>query len=267
MDHEELAAKWRERLQSWAIPAEILAKAPVDPWRHSPVRFATRTDLALLEPDGGPTVIRVMEALPAGGTLLDIGAGTGASSLPLRAAFDDLVAVDASGEMLAELATRADKLDVPVTLIEGQWPEVADRTPVADVAVSAHVVYNVPDLVPFLQAADAHVRRRVVLELTHRHPMSWLSPLWEHYHEVKRPVRPIAEDVVALASALGYSVRVEEREAPLERFMTLEDLAASACLRICLPPAQAQEVAKTAEELGMWPVPRDRWVTIWWDKE
>lgn len=265
MDAEELAARWRERLESWAIPAEILAKAPADPWSHSPQRFGTRTDLALAAPDDGPTALRLAEALPEGGTLLDVGAGAGASSLSLHGRIGHLYAVDTSRAMLDELTARAEKVAVPVTTVEGRWPDVADRVPVADVTVCAHVIYNVPDLADFLRALDSRTKGRVVLELTHRHPMSWMTPLWQHFHGVDRPVRPIAEDCVALAAALGYAVQVEEREAPLERFDSLEELAESACRRACLDPARADEVAATALELGMWPVPRDRWVTIWWE--
>jgi ubiquinone/menaquinone biosynthesis C-methylase UbiE len=265
MDAEELAARWRERLDSWAIPPEIMAKAPVDPWGHCPARFATRTDRALEEPDDGPTTTRLIEAMGERATLLDVGAGTGASSLPLHERISMLYAVDPSPGMLSELTLRADKLGVPLTAIEGSWPEVADQAPVADVAISAHVIYNVPDLADFLRALDAHATRRVVLELSHRHPMSWMERLWQHFHGVDRPVRPVAEDCVALAAALGYAVQVEEREAPLERFASLEELAASACQRMCLDPARSEEIGATALELGMWPLPRERWVTIWWD--
>ncbi|MEW9549616.1 methyltransferase domain-containing protein [Nonomuraea sp. NPDC050783] len=265
MDAEELAARWRERLESWAIPEEILAKAPVDPWGHSPERFGARTDRALADRDDGPTMTRLAEALPDRGTLLDVGSGAGASSLPLRERIGHLYAVDPSAAMLEGLTLRADKLGVPVTTVHGRWPDVSDRVPTADVAVAAHVVYNVPDLAAFLRALDARTRGRVVLELPHRHPMSWMTPLWQHFHGIDRPVRPIAEDCVALAAALGFAVRVEEREAPLERFDTLEELAANACRRACLDPSRVDEVAATAAELGMWPLPRDRWVTIWWD--
>lgn len=265
MDAEELAALWRERLESWAIPEEILAAAPADPWSYPLARFTVRTDRALAEPDDGPTLTRLSEGLPDGGTLLDVGSGPGASSLPLRERIGHLYAVDLSEEMLEELAGRADKLGVPVTTIAGRWPDVADQVPRVDATVSAHVVYNVPDLDRFLVALDERTRGRVVVELPHRHPMSWLSPLWEHFHGIRRPVRPIAEDCVALADALGFDVHVEEREAPLERFGSLEELAASACHRICVDPSRVEEVAQTALELGMWPLPRDRWVTLWWE--
>jgi len=265
MDAEELAAKWRERLQSWAIPEKILAKAPVDPWCYPLARFAGRTDRALAEPDDGPTMTRLAQALPEGGTVLDIGSGPGASSLPLHERIGHLYAVDTSAEMLEDLAARAEKLKVPVTTVHGRWPDVAGQVPEVDVTICAHVVYNVPDLPDFLRAMDGSAGRRVVLELPHRHPMSWMAPLWRHFHGVDRPVRPIAEDCVAVAAAMGYAVRVEEREAPLERFDSLEELAASACHRLCLDPSLADEVGRTALELGMWPLPRDRWVTIWWE--
>ncbi|NUR88554.1 MAG: methyltransferase domain-containing protein [Nonomuraea sp.] len=263
MDAEQLAALWRERLEAWAIPDAIVAAAPTDPYAHSPARFAARTDRALAEPDGGPTMSRMAEVLP--GTLLDVGCGSGASSLPLRERIEHLYAVDTSAAMLADLALRADKVGVPVTMTEGRWPDVGDQVPQVDVALSAHVAYNAPDLAGFLRALNAHARRRVVVELPHRHPMSWLTPLWQHFHGIDRPVRPIAEDAVALVAALGYGVHVEEREAPLERFTSLEQLATSAAQRLCLPPSRAQEVGETALELGMWPLPQERWVTIWWD--
>jgi SAM-dependent methyltransferase len=263
MDAEALDARWRAHLESWAIPARILDAAQADPWGHHPHRFGLRSDQAIAVSDRGPTMTRIAEVLP--GSLLDVGTGTGASSLPLRSQLTSLVAVDTSAAMLAELVVRADKLGVAVDTVEGRWPDVAPAVPSADVAVAAHVVYNVPDLADFLRAMHSHARRRVVLELTHRHPMSWLSPLWEHFHSLKRPVRPIAEDCVSLAAALGFAVQVEEREAPLERFATIDELSVSACRRLCLDPSRASEVGATAMELGMWPVPRDRWVTIWWN--
>ncbi|MFE3454099.1 class I SAM-dependent methyltransferase [Nonomuraea sp. NPDC059194] len=265
MNAEALNERWRRSLETWAIPPEVLAKAPVDPWGHSPARFAARTDRALAEPEG-PTLARVAEALPEGGTLLDVGSGPGAASLPLADRIGELIAVDTSAAMLAELTVRADKAGVRATTIEGGWPAVEAQAGKADVVVAAHVVYNVPDLAAFLRALDSHATRRVVLELTNRHPMSWMNPLWEHYHGTRRPVRPIAEDAVALAAALGFEVRVEEREAPIERFATIEELAASVCHRACLDPARAPEVAATAMEMGLWPVPRDRWVTLWWNQ-
>lgn len=276
----EAAERWRRELAAWAIPEEILAAAPADPWRHDVSRFARRTDAAIARP-AGPTARRVREALPpeasgtsagtdaaaqAGpfpGSLLDVGAGTGAASLPLRPR--ELIAVDESAAMLDELTRRAEGLGVPVRVIEGRWPDVAGRTPVADVAVCAHVVFNVPDLAEFFTALTAHARRRVVVEMPERHPTSWLNPLWEHFHGLRRPATPTYADAVAIARALGYGVAVERHRAPDAHYATLEEMAASACRRLCLDPGRAAEVAAAAERLGVWPMEPARWVTLWWD--
>lgn len=276
MGLEELAARWRADLESWAIPDEIMARAPANPWTHQVERFSRRTDRLVATPEG-PTLDRAREALPEGGSVLDVGAGTGAASLPLRSAI--LIAVDEHMGMLAELVKRAEAARSEggrpesgrpesgpiVQIVEGRWPDVADRTPTADVVVCSHVVFNVPDLVDFLIALDTHARRRVVLELPEVHPTSWLNPLWEHFHGLRRPSRPTSDDVMAISRALGFDVRQESRMSPDAPYETIEEMAASACRRLCLDPARSAAVAEAAVELGVWPVPPRRFVTLWWD--
>ncbi|RJL30955.1 class I SAM-dependent methyltransferase [Bailinhaonella thermotolerans] len=257
-----LGRRWREDLGRWGIPEEILAQAAESPWRHSPGRFARRAEKALAR-RGGPTHDRAREALPEGGTVLDVGAGAGAASLPLAPGL--LIAVDTSAEMLAELTRKAAPLGVRVETVEGRWPDVAGETGAADVVVCAHVVYNVPDLPEFFAALSARARRRVVVELTPRHPMSWLNPLWKHFHDLERPVSPTAEDAAAIARALGHAVRVETAERAPDPGETLDDRAAQAARRLCLPPERAPEVARVVEALGMWPEPPSGTVTLWWD--
>ncbi|MET9063946.1 class I SAM-dependent methyltransferase [Streptosporangium sandarakinum] len=264
VDGRPVDGRWRADLARWDIPEHILRRAPVSPWGHSPARFAQRTEHALAVPEG-PSLARIAEALPAAGSVLDVGAGTGAASLPLAGRLGELIAVDASAGMLAELTPRAERLGVPVRTVQGRWPDVADRTPVADVAVAAHVVYNVSDLAAFLSELTGHARRRVVLELTEHHPMSWLTPLWRHFHGLPRPARPTAHDLIAVAGALGHEVRHESHAAPLPRYASLDELAESACRRLCLTPDRVGEVAGAAVALGMWPLPRERWFTVWWE--
>ncbi|MFD0730708.1 class I SAM-dependent methyltransferase [Planotetraspora mira] len=261
MGLDDLMAGWRADLESWAIPDEILAKAPTNPWTHQVERFARRTGALLADPKG-PTYERAREALPRGGSVLDVGAGTGAASLPLGPAL--LVAVDENAGMLAELGRQA--RGTAVQTVEGRWPDVADRTPVADVVVCAHVVFNVPDLAEFFVALDRHARRRVVLELPEIHPTSWLNPLWEHFHGLPRPATPTAADAVSIAEALGFDVAAERYPSPDTPFASAEEMAASACRRLCLDPGRASEVIKVATELGVWPAPRRTFVTMWWDR-
>ncbi|MCC5579935.1 class I SAM-dependent methyltransferase [Microtetraspora sp. AC03309] len=260
---DERAARWRADLISWGIPDEIVAKAPASPWTHHVARFARRTDTLLAAPQG-PTYERAREALPDEGSVLDVGAGTGAASLPLRPA--TLIAVDENRAMLDALAKRGREAGCgTIRLVEGRWPDVAERTPAADVVVCAHVVFNVPDLVPFLAALDAHARRRVVLELPLVHPMSWLNPLWEHFHGLTRPDRPTSDDVSSIVREMGFVAESEAHTAPDAPFESIEEMSAGACRRLCLDPARAPEVARMVEEFGLWPLPPRRFVTIWWD--
>jgi precorrin-6B methylase 2 len=179
---------WREALASWAIPDHILAAADESPWLLPPELFARRADAQIERPTGG-ALARAAEALPPAGTVLDVGAGAGAASLPLTAAAR-LIAVDERPDMLSELEVRAARRGLVTVAIVGRWPDVATQAPPADVVVSSHVLYNVPDIGPFLVALHEHARRRVVVEITARHPLTELNPLWRRFHDIERPERP-----------------------------------------------------------------------------
>jgi SAM-dependent methyltransferase len=250
----DLNARWKADLESWAIPDEILRTAPRNPWGHDVRRFARRTAREIGKP-AGPTYERAREAL--GESVLDVGAGAGAASLPLQPA--ELIAVDENPAMLAELG----RLRPDATLIEGRWPDV--EAPEADVVVCAHVVFNVPELAEFLVALDDHGRNRVVVELPEVHPTSWLNPLWEHFHGLVRPTGPTSDDAAEIAASLGFDVTLESRRSPDSMFETAEEMADSACRRLCLDPSRAPEVIAAAESLGVWPAPPRTFVTMWWD--
>ena len=96
------ASDWAEALGEWAIPEEIIASAPESPWGFPVEVFV---DHARLTIDEGwtPTHQRVAEALPVGGTLLDVGCGAGAASLPVAPPAGRIVAVDEDANMLAAL--------------------------------------------------------------------------------------------------------------------------------------------------------------------
>ena len=154
------ASRWRDALAEWAIPEEILSRAPVSPWHYPVSLFASRADEAA-RAELTPSNRRALEALPQGGAVLDVGCGAGAASLPLAPSASNLVGVDASTEMLAAFADRARAAGVEAEAVEGSWPDVAEATPPADVVVCHHVVYNAPDLPPF--ALVAMVRRLLCL--------------------------------------------------------------------------------------------------------
>ena len=242
--------RWREQLDGWAIPSEILAAAPESPWGYPVGLFRSRARRAGSRP-ATPSNLEAARFMPEGGSVLDVGAGAGAASLPLAGLASRLVAVDESPAMVASFLDAADAAGVPAEAVEGRWPEVAGRVGPADVVVCHHVLYNVADLAPFALALTGHARRRVVAELTDRHPLAGLRPLWRRFHDLDRPTGPGADDAVAALGAAGLEVDRQDWEQP-DRFGfdDFDELVAFTRRRLCLPAARDPEVAEALLDVG-----------------
>jgi len=260
------AQRWSEALASWAIPDEIIVAAP-EPPHGFPVATFVHGAKAALSAALTPTHERAREALPPGGTLLDVGAGGGASSLPIAGGAHALIAVDASQEMLDALRAIAPAA-LDVRTVCGRWPDVEAEAGVADVAVCGHVAYNVADLGAFVAALTDHAPARVVMELTAVHPQSRLSPLWRHFWNIERPTAPTAEDAIAVIDeALGSGVRVGTEhwvrpDPGVCPGRTDEEIVSLARRRLCLPVSKEPVVA---ELLGRNPrLAPSEVVTVWW---
>jgi SAM-dependent methyltransferase len=252
MDGREHGAldRWREQLEGWAIPPEILAAAPESPWGFPVGLFRSRARRAGSRPVT-PSNLEAARHLPPGGSVLDVGAGGGAASLPLAGEAGRLVAVDESPEMVASFLAAAEAAGVPAEGVEGRWPEVAGRVGPADVVVCHHVLYNVADLAPFAAALTGHARRRVVAELTDRHPLAGLAPLWRRFHDLERPDGPGAGDAVAALAELGLEVdRRDWENQDRFGFDDFAELVAFTRRRLCLPAGRDPEVAEALLEQG-----------------
>lgn len=260
---DDAARRWRADLDSWAIPPEILDAAPESPWGCPPDLFARAAEEALDKQADAPTpsLLRALEVLPEGGSVLDVGAGGGAASLPLCPPAASVTAVDQSPGMLERFADLAERQGITHREVEGLWPEVAGQVTAVDVVVCNHVLYNVGDLVPFVTALTDKARRRVVVEITATHPQSLLNPLWEHFHGLSRPTRPTADDAVAVLRELGLEVGVCEFDGPMRwQNHQHDDVVPFMRRRLCLPPERDAEVAALLPP----PVPRPH-VALWWE--
>ena len=270
-------ARWGQDLARWGIPQEIVDAAPESPWGFPPELFRRRAQAAVDRPLS-PSHRRSLEALPQGGSLLDVGCGGGAASLPLAAASPRvpglIVGVDSSQAMLDELAQGAARARVDVQGILGTWPDVAPEVPVADVVACHHVLYNVGDLEPFVRALHDHARRRVVVELTATHPLSAMNDLWQTFHGLERPTRPTADDAFEALAELGFHPQREDNHLPpvTAGFGRREDAVAFVRRRLCLTPDRDRDVAdalgdRLALRDGAWSAgPASQVVvTLWWD--
>jgi len=244
-------ARWRAQLQAWAIPEEILAAAPESPWGFPVGLFRARAERAGAGGRQTPSNREAARWLPPGGSVLDVGAGAGAASLPLAGVAGRLVAVDESAAMVEAFLAAGAGAGARAEGVKGRWLEVAGRVGPADVVVCHHVLYNVADLAPFAAALTDHARRRVVVELTDRHPLVALAPLWRRFHGLERPSGPTAGDAAAALDALGLDPERQDWESEdrlgFDRF---EELVAFTRRRLCLPAARDAEVAEALLEAG-----------------
>lgn len=258
----QASAAWAEALASWRIPETILAAAPEDPWSFPTEVFQRRADIALHAPRT-PSGNRAAEALTEPGTVLDVGAGGGAAGLAIADRCTVLTAVDPSAKALEGLRRRADLAGVRVDTRLGNWPELANGIDSHDVVVCHHVVYNVPRIGPFISALASHARRRVVIELTDRHPLSWLNPLWREFHELDRPDRPTWKDLIAVIEELGIAPTAQLwQPIDTEPELSFVERVAMTRRRLCLGGDREPEVAAAMARIE--PATSGR-VTIWWD--
>jgi SAM-dependent methyltransferase len=258
----EANGRWAEMLNRWAIPDELVAAAPAPPYFFDPLVFTAAADHALARREDTPSDAVARQALPAGGTVLDVGCGAGAASLRLRPG--RLVGVDTSQLLLEALVERAGRLGIDATTLQGVWPDAGSQVPTADVVVCHHVFYNVAELAGFAIAMTDHARHRVVAELTAKHPMAWMAPYWKALYGLEQPVRPVADDAVVLLEEAGLTVRLrrwarhyqmigESGDQPLGRIAR----------RLCLQASRHEELRRL---LAAVPPPGERdVVTLWWD--
>ena len=273
--------RWRQQLEARRIPSAILEAAPESPYGFPADLFRRRAEAITRSTVPTPTIVRAREALPLGGSVLDVGVGGGATSLPLASGLTgapgatSIVGVDGQQDMLDAFEATAAEMGAHVTTLLGEWPKVAPKAPDTDVAVCGHVLYNVQALDPFVLALDRHTRRRVVLELTREHPIGWMAGLWQTFHGIERPHGPTADDAQEAIHDLGPDVRREDRTASGDRgggFTRREDAVALIRRRLCLTADRDADIADALGDLlrqegGLWSTgPAHRVVvTLWWD--
>jgi len=261
MNPSTAAEQWADGLASWAIPPEILAVAPQTPFVFTPSMFAA--------PEQGSTpqsqaTDKAADALPVNGTVLDVGCGGGAAAFPLAPPASALIGTDRQADMVDLFLATGTERGVEVSGHVGVWPEVADQVPVADIAVSHNVLYNVPEVVPFAMAMQAHARRRVVIEITEFHPQTVRAPLWKHFWDLDRPSVPtawMAVDAILDAGIPVVAERSQDNPRPRQQPQEAEAEAAFWTRMLCLPAERQSEVSDALIDITF---PSER-VMIWWD--
>lgn len=249
-----MANNWADDLATWAIPKEILDQAETTPFIHPVSQFDVPKEIP-----NTPSHLRARELNPD--SILDIGCGGGVAAFATDAPL--VIGVDQQQGMLDLFAKNATARGRKSQTFLGNWQDIADKVPKADVVAVHHVLFNVPEIEQFLKDLNSHANKRVIIEIPTKHPLSDFNPAWKHFWNIDRPSKPNGEDVVSIARELGFDAKFEIWKGDFGREIDLDQTAEILQIRLCLPASRRQEVkefliANPREE-------KRELITIWWD--
>lgn len=216
-----------------------------------------------IEIPDSPSHLRAREAMPVGGSVLDIGCGGGIAAFAIAPPAGTLIGVDHQSEMLEMFAQSATGKGLAHKEVHGDWPEVSPHTPQADVVTCHHVAYNVAEIEPFLAALDSHAAKRVVIELPQQHPLSTMRNAWKQFWNLERPVNPTPQDLIEVLKQMGIEANLELWQGPKLRPLDIEDDIRFLRIRLCLDSARDPEIRQFLESQA--PMESRALATIWWD--
>jgi SAM-dependent methyltransferase len=206
---------WADRVRANREQVERFREAPDGADFYAPVASLFRADPHRRD----EAALEVLRSLVRPGeTVLDIGAGGGRYALPLALVAREVIALDPSEGMLAILRDGMSEHGIAnVRAIKGRWPDVAPiRDVAADVALIAHVGYDIEAMGPFLDAMEAAARRLCIAVLLERQPTFAFDRFWPEVHGEERAALPSLPEflLLLLARRRLFEVRLTER-APL----------------------------------------------------
>ncbi len=140
---------------------------------------------------------------------LDIGAGAGRYALPLALRVRQVVALEPSDGMRSALEELAREHGIAnVRTIAERWPREPEESgsgPAADlrvdVAMIAHLGYDIEEIGPFIDAMEAAAGRLCVAILMERQPSSIADPFWPPIHGEERVALPALPEFLELLVA------------------------------------------------------------------
>lgn len=206
----EALGAWAERVRSNREQAERMREGAPPRDFYAPVASAFQADPRRTD---DPPLEALRGLAKPGDTWLDIGAGGGRYALPLALAVKEVVAVEPSAGMRRVLTEGLAAHRIGnVRVVPARWP--MEGPPAADVALMAHLGYDIEDIGAFLDAMETAARRLCVAVLMTPAPPYLAAPFWPPIHGEARVPLPALGEFLALLLARGrlFEVRLLERE-------------------------------------------------------
>ncbi|HET9520348.1 MAG TPA: NTP transferase domain-containing protein [Candidatus Limnocylindrales bacterium] len=212
---------WAERVRANREQVDRLREVPDGRDFYAPVSALFRANPSR---DDDEVLAALLAIARPGETWLDIGAGAGRFALPLARVVGEVVAIDPSEGMLAELRAAMTEHGIDnIRPIEGRWPMPPGEAPAGDVALIAHVGYDIEAIGPFLAAMEAAASRLCVAVLMERQPASAADGFWPIVHGEHRVPLPALAEFVELLRARGASPAVARVPREPRRFASRDE--------------------------------------------
>jgi molybdenum cofactor cytidylyltransferase len=237
---------WGARVRANREQVERLREVPDGTDFYAPVSSLFRADPTRTD---DPVLDALLALVRSGETWLDIGAGAGRFALPIARALDpsggSVVALDPSRSMLEGLLEIAEDYAVEnLRTIEARWPltdarAVADFE--ADVALIAHVGYDVEEIGPFVEQMEAAAGRLCIAVLMEQVPAAAANPFWPPVHGEERVPLPALPDLLELLEARGRQPSVERIAIEPRRFESRDVLEGFVRRQLWIDPAGPKE--------------------------
>ena len=241
-----IEAAWADRIRANGEQVERIREVPDGTDFYAPVSSLFRADPSRTD---DPVLDALLALVRSGETWLDVGAGAGRFALPIARRLDPsggaVIAVDPSRSMLDALGEIAEDYAIEnVRVIEARWPPAGSRAVAdleADVALIAHVGYDIEAIGPFLDALEAAAGRLCVAVLMSRVPASAADPFWPPVHGEERVPLPALPDILELLDARGRRPRVERVTVEARRFETRDVLGGFVRRQLWIDPDGPKE--------------------------
>ena len=202
----EALAEWGRRVRANREQVDHFREVGDRPDHYAPIATHFRADPRR----GDDPALDVLRSLVRPGeSWLDIGAGGGRYALPLALLAREVIALDPSEGMLGVLGEGIAEHGISnVRTVHARWPD--GKAVSADVALIAHVGYDIEAIGPFLDAMEAAATRLCVAVLFHRRPTWAADDLWPEVHGVARATLPALPEFLVLQLARGrvFEVRI-----------------------------------------------------------
>jgi SAM-dependent methyltransferase len=221
----ELEAVWGERVRANRDQVDLIREV-ADRDFYAPV-----SSLFVADPrrTGEEALDELIALADRDDRWLDIGAGAGRYALPLALHVKEVIAVEPSASMRNALRTgKAEHGLDNVRIVGGSWPGALaelGETPVAEVALVAHVGYDIEEIGPFIDAMEQAAGRLCVAMLTDQSPASVADPFWPVVHGMKRVPLPALPELAELLRARGRSIEIRRVERAPRTFDSFDGLA------------------------------------------